>query len=275
MTGFSAEWLSLREPADRRARDPRLLARLAAHFTGRERVSILDLGCGTGANLRAMAPALPCAQDWRLIDHDPALLEAARCELEGWQAPPCAGLSVSCESADFSGGVDALLDAPCDLVTASALFDLVSPRWLDNLAAALAARSLPLYSVLIYNGVMRWEPPHAADDAVCAAFNAHQHGDKGFGPAAGPDAAPYLAARLAGHGYQVMTAASPWVLGEGDRPLLAATAAGIAAAARETGRVSAGQVEDWLTSARAAGSCHIGHVDILALPPAREHAKPG
>ena len=40
----------------------------------------LDLGCGTGATVRALAPHAPAAR-WRLVDRDPALLgiAAARC----------------------------------------------------------------------------------------------------------------------------------------------------------------------------------------------------
>ena len=266
MSGFSADWLRLREPADHRARDSGLLARLAEYFAGRERVRILDLGCGTGSNLRAMAPALPPPQDWRLIDHDPLLLEAAREEIAAWEAGHRIDLRVTFEVADLSAGLDPLLSAPCDLVTASALLDLVSESWLDGLVAALAARALPLYTVLIYDGTMRWEPPHRADDAILAAFNTHQHTDKGFGPAAGPDAAAYLAAGLAEAGYKVMTAASPWLLGEGDGALVAATAAGIAKAACETGLVDGGLTADWLAGARGAAFCEIGHTDILALP---------
>ena len=84
MTGFSADWLALREPADRRARNSGLLAALVARLAGRREVAVIDLGCGTGSNLRACAPQLPARQEWRLVDLDPALLAAARERLDGW-----------------------------------------------------------------------------------------------------------------------------------------------------------------------------------------------
>ncbi len=56
--GFSADWLALREPADHRSRSAELLATLATRVEGRDTLRITDLGCGTGSNLRATAPAL-------------------------------------------------------------------------------------------------------------------------------------------------------------------------------------------------------------------------
>ena len=84
MSGFSAEWLALREPADHRARSPALVAELRSVFAGRDTAAIIDLGCGTGSNLRALAASLPRRQSWRLVDRDPALLGAARERLAAW-----------------------------------------------------------------------------------------------------------------------------------------------------------------------------------------------
>ncbi len=94
MGDFSTDWLALREPADSRSRSTRLvgslLARLAASTPppgaepspSRQTLRILDLGCGTGANLRYLAPRLGLApgagpwvrQDWICVDRDLKLL---------------------------------------------------------------------------------------------------------------------------------------------------------------------------------------------------------
>lgn len=267
MSGFSADWLRLREPADHRARDSGLLDRLASWAAAREGLRIVDLGCGAGSNARAMIPRLPGPQHWRLVDHDPTLLAVALEESAAFAGEQQHAFTFKTEQADFADGVDALLD--CDLVTAAALFDLVSKEWLDGFAAALSARKLPLYTVLIYDGAMEWQPAHPADEALRRGFNAHQQTDKGFGTAAGPEAGPYLTARLREAGYDVATASTPWRLGPEDHALLAASAEGVANAALELGGVPETEIEAWLEFRRreTAGRCHIGHVDVLALPP--------
>ena len=72
---FDLDWLALREPADREARDPALLAAAAA-MAGDGRV-IVDLGCGSGATWRALAPLTSADPPWRLVDNDAVALEAA------------------------------------------------------------------------------------------------------------------------------------------------------------------------------------------------------
>lgn len=258
MTGFAREWLALREPADAAARNDDLLGRLARHFAGREHIRVLDLGCGTGSNLRATAPALPPSQQWHLIDHDVALLDAARAEIHQPH--------VTFEAADLRADLARILANEYDLITAAALFDLVSDDWLGQLVDGLAARRLPLYTVLNFDGAMSWLPRHPADERIAAAFAAHQRTDKGFGPAAGSDATACLTAKLERAGYSVSVAPSPWQLGAEHAALIAATAQGIAAAARETGLLPPAEIDDWHVHRRACTACMIGHSDLLALP---------
>lgn len=280
MSGFSTGWLDLRERADRRARDAALAARLAGHFAGRERLHIVDLGCGTGANCRALAPALPGAQSWRFIDHDADLLAASRARMAGWAASlgdPQGDLLLSMQGrpidirfqqADLNGNLSALVGPGADLVTAAALFDLVSPGWIARFTRTVAQTGAAFYTVLIYDGEEVWMPAHPADEAVLAAFRQHQHGDKGFGPAAGPDAADLLIRAFAETGYDVHAAASPWRLGMHAAALIRALAEGTSQAVCETGLIDAETAENWRAARANADTAIIGHVDILALPPA-------
>ena len=89
MTGFSAQWLALREPADHRARDRTLQNKVCEQLanvarTEQRAVRLIDLGCGSGSNLRALATSLPEQQHWTLVDYDPLLLAAARAALIAW-----------------------------------------------------------------------------------------------------------------------------------------------------------------------------------------------
>ena len=74
MSGFSAQWLALREPYDLRARNATVLAAVAAAFADQPAVAVVDLACGAGASLRAIGPHLPPRQSWRLVDNDLGLL---------------------------------------------------------------------------------------------------------------------------------------------------------------------------------------------------------
>jgi hypothetical protein len=278
VSGFPAAWLDLREPADQRARNPILLAALSHRFARHDLVGIVDLGCGTGSNLRAVAPVLSARQRWSLVDHDPALLVAARERLAAWGNTRDGtaadldlvhggrSLTIGFHEADLSADLETVLPR-AGLITAAALFDLVSVAWIRAFAAAAAARRAVFYAALTYDGRESWSPPHPADGAILAAFLAHQGRDKGFGPATGPGATRALVDAFLAAGYRVRTAESPWRLNRGDEQLIRDRAEGVALAVRETGRVPDLDLKSWL-SARVSGATGcVGHTDLLALPP--------
>ncbi len=283
MTGFSSDWLALREPADHRARDrglaEALASLLAARSGGTGSVGVVDCGCGTGSNLRALAPRLGPSQEWTLVDHDPALLAAARTALADWADGAAEHgaqllletggrrIRVTFLSADLAADPAAILPPAPDLVTAAALFDLVSSAWIDRFADAVAATGAFFHTALSYDGTEAWLPPHPADAAMRAAFLAHQAGDKGFGEALGPGATAALEAAFARRGYAVRTAASPWRLGPEDRALIARLRDGQAQAVAETGLVPGAAIAAWAEArGRPDTTAVIGHRDLLAWP---------
>jgi SAM-dependent methyltransferase len=278
VSGFSPAWLALREPADHAARNRDVLAALRATFADREALTIVDLGCGTGSNLRATAPHLPPRQHWRLVDHDPALLLAARDRLGAWaDSAKRSGddlklskgdrdLTVSFVEADLTGGAAAALGGRPDLVTAAALFDLVSPSWIEAFARRVADGNVTFYTALTYEGTETWRPPHAADADMLAAFHAHQRRDKGFGPSAGPSAIDVLREAFLACGYRVIAGDSPWRLDSTNKALVHELAQGVAQAVRETGKVPEERIAAWLEARVSGASCAIGHVDLMATP---------
>ncbi len=283
MSGFSPDWLALREPADLAARDPGLVAALARALPRPLRA--VDLGCGTGSNLRALAPHLGPTQDWVLVDHDPALLAAAKIRLAAWAGrAEAAGdglvlhrggarIAVRFRALDLAAEPAAALAEGPDLVTAAALFDLASDGWIAAIVRAVAQARAVFYTALTYDGQEHWTPPHPADAAIHAAFLAHQAGDKGFGPASGPEATEALAGAFRENGYTVETAASPWRLGPDEAALLHQLAEGTAQAARETGQVAASDVASWSALRQRPGTrALIGHRDLLAVPAAARRA---
>src|SRR5207344_2679470 len=73
-------WLAARAAADTSARAATvgtLLLELINHLIEtvdrRDGLEIIDLGAGTGANQRWLAPRLPLRQRWIHLDHDPVI----------------------------------------------------------------------------------------------------------------------------------------------------------------------------------------------------------
>lgn len=284
---FSDAWLALREPADHRAADGQIIGALINWVEDRVSQSsaplrILDLGCGTGSNLRGLSPHLPAQQSWTLVDQDPALHNAARTRLKAWSEATSAedvgsdGLrlevrgrtvDVTFQQADLAQADLAELVTDVDLVTASALFDLCSSEWILALKDAVFVRDgRALFARLSYDGQETWLPPHPADADILAAFARDQRTDKGFGEAAGPDAWDVLAdTSTISDPLFSSVGETPWTLkSPRDSELIAALADGIATAAERQG-IDADTVADWRSSRVAADTVEVGHKDVLLL----------
>jgi hypothetical protein len=280
VSGFAPDWLRLREAVDHRSRDVGLLAKLARHFENLPEIRVVDLGAGLGSNLRGTYSALPIRQHWLLVDHDPQLLSAAIETIAGWAdsaRPTTSGLEatkngrslhVELRRLDLAANPDGWGDPAPDLVTAAALFDLVSKEWIEKFIAALVRSKVVFYTVLTHDAATEWKPAYAADAVMRAAFESHFGRDKGFGPSIGGRATSVLADRLSRAGCEVLQASSPWRLTSGDHELIAALVDGWAEAVRETGTVPELTIEAWIAARKAADSaCTVGHEDLLALPP--------
>lgn len=275
MSGFSPDWLALREPVDHRSRNVTLAKRLSSLYADRQHLAVVDLGCGTGSNIRATYKLLPATQTWTLVDYDMRLLAVARERLTTW-ADACAAdgekldlvkdgkrLNVDFLQADLTKNLDGALGAAPGLVTASAVFDLCSEAFIVAFAKAVVARKASFYTVLTYDGVQTWTPAHSADAAMTAAFHAHQKTDKGFGRAAGPDAPDALAQAFRAAGVEVAEGASPWRMGPADQALIDDLAAGFSGAVAEQGTVPATVIAAWRAQPRTGAI--VGHRDTLAL----------
>jgi len=267
MSGFSIEWLALREIYDRRARNPKVLAAAISPLKLKSTVRLVDLACGAGSTRRTLGPHLPKQQYWDLIDNDPGLLNAACRESVSKD------VNLNTVHLDLNRDIEIALDRPTDLVTISALLDLVSEDWLDRFARRAASRAIPVYAALTYDGGIELSPSDPTDAAVIAAVNAHQHTDKGFGPALGPSGATAAISRFETLGYWVIQGDSDWIIGTADQGIQIELLNGWAAAAREMQSLPTQDINDWLARRRAAvdrqsSTMRVGHVDFFAAPSA-------
>ena len=157
-------------------------------------MSVVDLACGTGSTLRALTKHLPARQEWRLVDNDLGLLLRA-----GQTSFP--GVKVTTVPVDLARDLEVALDGPVEIVTTSALLDLVSLNWLERFVVETAARRLPVYAALSYDGRISLDPSDPLDSKIIAAVNtasAHRQGIwSGARPHRGDGSdQPFRAARL-------------------------------------------------------------------------------
>lgn len=209
-----AGWLALREPADAAARSVRLLDDLLSLLRHPDRADraplvVHDLGSGTGSQRRWLAPRLPWPQRWVEHDRDAGLLDASAVPGSLLTAPVVEVTSCNCDLADLT----AEHLARADLMTASALLDVLTRPVIDRLVAVAARLRAPLLLTLTVNGQVRLTPTDVLDGAVRNAFNDHQRRPTSTGRLLGPDAGAYAIEALRESAAEVRSAPSPWRLG--------------------------------------------------------------
>ncbi|HET6551394.1 MAG TPA: hypothetical protein VFG79_23200 [Solirubrobacter sp.] len=251
------EWLDLREPADAAARSDELAARLARHLPAAGRHVIHDLGGGSGAMGRWLAPRLPGPQHWVVHDRDEDLLELAMAH-----RPAGPAIAVEARRSDITRLAPGDL-AGASAVVASALLDLLTA---DELARVLGA-GCPMLLALTVVGRVTLAPADPLDARIAAAFNAHQR----RGRLLGPDAVAAAVARLRASGAEVIVRPSPWRLAAAHADLIAEWLGGWVAAACEQEPALAAPAAAYRARRLAqAGAGEltvtVDHADLLALP---------
>src|SRR6476661_4685535 len=100
-----SEWLTLREPADVTARSATMTQALAATLPRGGRLQVLELGTGTGSNIRYLADRLHPPQDWLALDNDVDLLAEIPTRLAAWTGGTDPRLRIETRRIDL-GGMD-------------------------------------------------------------------------------------------------------------------------------------------------------------------------
>jgi hypothetical protein len=253
----SPGWLALREPADAAARAPDLVG----HLPPAGRWIIHDLGCGTGAMGRWLAPRLSGPQHWVLHDRDADLLKLAAIDVPG--------VTIETRRSDVTRLCPADL-AGASLITASALLDLLTEDELNGLVGLCAGAGCPALLTLSVVGHVELNPADSLDGRVAAAFDAHQR----RGRLLGPDAVTAAAEAFGRRGAEVLVRPSPWRLGSAHAGLAAEWFTGWLGAACEQEPELADDLGEYgrkrLEQAKAGRLAVIlHHADLLAQPSKR------
>jgi len=265
----SSGWLALREPADAAARAPELVELLVPHLPARQ--SIHDLGCGTGAMGRWLAPLLPGPQHWVVHDRDADLLDVATTDLPG-SAADGAAVTVEARQSDITRLLPGDL-AGATLITASALLDILTGHELAGLVTACAGAGCPVLLTVTVVGRVELTPADPLDSRIAAAFDAHQRRRTDRGRLLGPDAVAFAAGAFRRHGADVLVRSSPWRLGPSEAGLAAEWLSGWVDAACEQQPELAAEAEAYAVRRLAEAATGelaitVHHADLLILPPA-------
>jgi hypothetical protein len=253
----SPDWLLLRESADAAARSAELAERLGRHLPAAGGLVIHDLGGGSGAMGRWLAPRLPGPQHWVVHDHDADLLELAVAD-----PPGAASVTVAPRRSDITRLTpDDLVGA--SLITASALLDLLTADELGRMLRACSEH--PMLLTLTVVGRVTLSPADPLDARIGAAFNAHQR----RGGLLGPDAVAGAVDALRETGAGLVVRPSPWRLNGTHADLTAEWFDGwFAAACEQEPALAAGAYRDRRLAQAAAGelAVTVDHADLLVLP---------
>jgi hypothetical protein len=223
-------------------------------------LEIVDLGAGTGANQRWLAPRLEFVQRWIHLDHDPAISRS---------------LPLPDDTMIIDGSVEQALgrllanrNSDPRLITCSALLDVLTTDQIDAVCRAVIENQVPALFSLTATGALNISPANRYDELLLDAFNDHQR----RAGRAGPDATTLAVNALCAGGFTVRTQETPWRLTASSdwafverflqERLDAAVAQtpGLAAAAT-----------DWFELRRSQFvlrmlRIEVGHRDVLALP---------
>jgi hypothetical protein len=264
MTGFSPEWLALREPIDLAARNEAVeIAFFAA--LGSDRLRFLDLASGAGSTVSALSRSkgrsVGSSVEWLLTDYDPALLDVAG---QRWQD------SVTMRQIDLARDLEQLPFAEVDAVTTSAFLDLVSEPFLVRLVDQVVRAKKPFLASLTYDGRAVFAPQLSFDAAVLDAHNTHQLSDKGFGPALGPAAAGRAIELFQDRGYKVVEGRSDWQADHASANFQSELLAGWQNVGRQVGLDEAELAQWWSLRQEQISSgdlsLTVGHIDFTAFP---------
>ena len=276
---FDPEWLKLREPVDHRSRATAVISLLVTAWKKNEWSRIVDLGSGTGSNVRFLSLKLPSVKQWTLVDHDAKLFDRLE-ESDSFG-------EVSCVIGDLSDvGLQVIRDRRAQLVTGSALLDLVSKEWLTLLAMCCREMSCAAYFALTYDGTIKWDFDGGSENALVRddefirqAVNKHQRREKGLGKALGPMAGLNAETLFRNADFRVWLLRSPWLLTKKDAQLVHMLVSGWEAAAldqveeaeSENNTRGTDRILEWAQSRhemidQAEFTLTVGHSDLLALP---------
>ena len=223
------QWLAHRFACDAQARHHEIEHKFLAFFEQHQTaLKVVDVGSGTGANVRYYFDRIPHTQEWTLIGQSTQLLDEGVNSLSafaqendyGWQhqsnntfvltdAEKTATIKLVSGSIEH---IEQLADLPqADIVTANAVFDLLSFEQFDALVEKLAQHDVCLLATLNYYETS-FLPFFKEDHRFLRWYHMHMKRPQPMGIAMGPDCSEEMLDLLAQHHMMIEQEGSQWHL---------------------------------------------------------------
>jgi len=224
---FETNWLDRRYHYDNAARDKKVEKACLKYLQNKSSVTILDIGSGTGSNCLYFLEKMPAIQNWIFVEHDERLSKYALDRIK--KQVTKTGYSIKEESQkltlqkenrqiEISYITDSFLDldkkvdlSTVDLVTAGAVFDLLSFKQFVDIASIILENEIALLATMNY-AEMNFSPVEASDVLFIEKYEKHMSRPQEFGKAMGKDCSRSLVKFFRKHQKDIVYGASVWRL---------------------------------------------------------------
>lgn len=218
-------WLSYRFACDAEARNQGIERKFLEFFAHMHQLHLVDVGAGTGANFRYYFDRIKQNQEWTFIEQDPHLIRTSHICLEKFaidhdydfqQNDNTVTIATGEKKAHIKiiqGSLDHLEELTnlqkTDVVTANAVFDLVSYDQFDAFVGKLKKNNVCLLSTLNYYETS-FIPFSESDGRFLRLYHMHMRRPQSFGIAMGPDCCEEMLDLLHEHGMLIEQECSQW-----------------------------------------------------------------
>ena len=224
---FETNWLDRRYHYDNAARDKNVEKACLNHLKNKSSVTILDIGSGTGSNCLYFLEKMPAVQNWIFVEHDERLSKYAFNRIKkhvpklGYAlkvAPQKLVLQKENRQVEITYITDSFMDldkkvdlSKVDLVTAGAVFDLLSFKQFVDIASPILENEIALLATMNY-AEMNFSPSEASDVLFIEKYEKHMSRKQDFGKAMGKDCSRSMVKFFRKHQKEVFYGASVWKL---------------------------------------------------------------
>ncbi len=199
--GFAIQWLKDRFAYDNKARNPEVEKAFLDHFRTKEKLNIVDIGSGIGANCIYFMERLFKHQNWILVEKDESLYRATFASIKRfledynffytveentfrikiWESR----VKIILLNASFFDIKELIDFEQTDILMAAAVFDLLSEEQINTFLAPLSGREISLFTTMNYQS-MQFLPETDIDRKIIEAYEQHMQRPQPVGAALGP-----------------------------------------------------------------------------------------